>query len=79
MKPVSKRRARFLRSAERRTQNVIHALRVLRRLANRQLHEFTEKEADEITRAIQIEAYDTCRAFEDVSPENIHFSLEGEK
>ena len=67
------RRARFLRNAERRTRKAIAALRVLKRCANRRLHDFTEQEARAIVTAIQKET--TALQVEFCYPEKVKFSL----
>jgi len=63
--PGETKRERFVRIAERRTQQVLEKLRILGNCSNRGIYEFTDDEVDKIFRAILRQVDITRAQFED--------------
>jgi hypothetical protein len=63
--PGETKHERFLRIAERRTQQVLEKLRILGNCSNRGIYEFSEDEVERIFRAILRQADFTRAQFED--------------
>lgn len=72
-KTAEEKRERFVRVAERRTNKVLAALRLLKKCANRQSYIYSEDQAQKVLFAIEEELTATRRAFEREA--DVQFSL----
>jgi len=61
------KRARFVRLAEQRTSKVLHAIRLIGNLSNRNNYEFNAADGRKIVAALSKEVDDLRRRFEDSS------------
>jgi hypothetical protein len=73
--PGEAKRERFLRIAQRRTQQVLNRLRILGNCGNRGAYEYSEEDVEKIFRAIEDELEETRRKFQDRTKTRAPFRL----
>ena len=69
------RRERFVRIAQKRTQQVLERLRILGHCANRSAYEYSPEDVDKIFATLQRELEDTRRKFDDRVKRRVEFTL----
>ena len=61
---ISEKEKRFIRIAERRTNNILYMIRVLGNLSNKNVYEYNEAQVEKIFTEIQKQLDDTKKKFD---------------